>query len=148
MLRSGHGRARASSAPSTSDEAATAPQSSAESMAAQRTLPAVDDEADFIAAARADPALAVLEGVHALKHALRFGAEVLRIAAPDPEQVLALAAQVAPDPDLRGRIERAALGRRAHHPGVAAVARRPPPVTALPPGLVVLLEDPRHLGNI
>ncbi len=108
----------------------------------------MQDEADFIAAARADPALVVLEGVHALKHALRFGAEVLRIAAPDPDAVLALAARVAPDLELEGRIERAALGRRAHHTGVAAVARRPPPPAALPPGRVVLLEDPRHLGNV
>jgi TrmH family RNA methyltransferase len=117
-------------------------------MPAQRTLTAVEDEAGFIAAARADPALAVLEGVHALKHALRFGAEVLRIAAPDPDAVLALAARVAPDLELEGRIERAPLGRRAHHTGVVAVARRPPPTAALPAGRVVLLEDPRHLGNL
>ena len=107
------------------------------------------DEADFLTAARADPALVVLEGVHALKHALRFGADVVRIAAPEPERVLALAARVAPDLDLRGRIEVAALGPRAHHTGVAAVARRPPfDPGALPAGRVVLLEDPRHLGNV
>ena len=93
----------------------------------------MEDEAGFIAAARADPALAVLEGLHALKHALRFGADVLRIAAPDPDAVLALAARVAPDLELGGRVERAPLGRRAHHTGVAAVARRPSPPAALPP---------------
>jgi TrmH family RNA methyltransferase len=113
-----------------------------------RCLP-VETEADFLAAARADPALAVLEGVHALKHALRFGADVLRIAAPEPDRVLALLAQVAPDVDVRGRIECAPLGRRAHHTGVAAVARRPPfDPAALPAGRVVLLEDPRRLGNV
>ncbi len=108
----------------------------------------MEDEAGFIAAARADPALAVLEGLHALKHALRFGADVLRIAAPDPDAVLALAARVAPDLELGGRVERAPLGRRAHHTGVAAVARRPSPPAALPAGRIVLLEDPRHLGNL
>jgi TrmH family RNA methyltransferase len=109
----------------------------------------VGDEADFLTAARADPALAVLEGVHALKHALRFGADVLRIAAPDPERVLALAARVAPDLDLGGRIEAAPLGPRPHHTRVAAVARRPPfDAAALPAGRIVLLEDPRHLGNV
>ena len=109
----------------------------------------MDTEADFLTAARADPALAVLEGLHALKHALRFGADVLRIAAPDPAATLALAARVAPDLELAGRIERAPLGRRAHHTGVAAIARRPPfDADALPAGRVVLLEDPRHLGNL
>jgi TrmH family RNA methyltransferase len=109
----------------------------------------VDTEADFLTAARADPALAVLEGLHAVKHALRFGADVLRIAAPDPAAALALAARVAPGLELAGRIERAPLGRRAHHTGVAAIARRPPfDPGALPAGRVVLLEDPRHLGNL
>jgi RNA methyltransferase, TrmH family len=109
----------------------------------------VGDEADFLTAARADPALVVLEGVHALKHALRFGADILRVAAPEPDRVIALAARVAPDLDLRGRIEVAPLGPRAHHTGVAAVARRPPfDRGALPAGRVVLLEDPRHLGNV
>jgi TrmH family RNA methyltransferase len=108
----------------------------------------VDPEAEFLTAARRDPDVVVLEGLHALKHALRFGADVLRIAGPDPDAVLALAAAVAPDLDLRGRIERGGLGRRAHHTGVAAVARRPPPPKTLPPGAVVLLEDPRHLGNV
>ena len=110
----------------------------------------MEAEAEFLTAARADPDLVVLEGLHALKHAVRFGADVLRIAAPDPDAVLALAAALAPDLDLRGRIERGGLGRRAHHTGVTAVARRPPPpqADALPPGAVVLLEDPRHLGNV
>ena len=132
--RSGHGRPRASTAPRTSDDAAIAPQNVAESMRGSvRSIP-VDTEADFLTAARADPALAVLEGLHALKHALRFGAEVLRIAAPDPAATLALAARVAPDLELAGRIERAPLGRRAHHTGVAAIARRPPfDPAALPP---------------
>jgi TrmH family RNA methyltransferase len=110
----------------------------------------VEAEAEFLTAARRDPDVVVLEGLHALKHALRFGADVLRIAGPDPDAVLALAAAVAPDLDLRGRIERGGLGRRGHHTGVAAVARRPAPPAAgaLPPGAVVLLEDPRHLGNV
>ena len=34
--------------------------------------------------ARRDPGLVVLEGFHAVKHALRFGAEVVRLVAPDP----------------------------------------------------------------
>jgi TrmH family RNA methyltransferase len=41
----------------------------------------------------------------------------------------------------------ALLGPDAHHTGVLAVARRPAP-RAPGPGRVVLLEDPRHLGNV
>ena len=47
--------------------------------------------------ARRDPHLAVLEGFHALKHALRFGAEVLEAVAADPVQLRELAAELAPD---------------------------------------------------
>ena len=34
-----------------------------------------------------DPRLAVLEGLHPLKHALRFGAEILYVALADPERL-------------------------------------------------------------
>ena len=47
--------------------------------------------------ARHDGSLAVLEGLHALKHALRFGARVRRAVAPDPARVVALARELAPD---------------------------------------------------
>jgi RNA methyltransferase, TrmH family len=120
-----------------------------------------DPLADRLVAARGDPALAVLEGFHALKHALRFGAAIEVAAAADPPALEALAAELAPD--LAGRF--AALCRpvgrerlrglvpRAPHTEVVAVARRPPAdVAALladpSPAPVVLLEDPRHLGNV
>jgi TrmH family RNA methyltransferase len=96
--------------------------------------------------------LVALEGFHALKHALRFGADVTDIRAADPDAVLALAAELAPDLDLAGRIRRVPpdeLGPRRHHTGVLAFARRPPfDPEALPPGHVVLLEEPRHGGNV
>jgi TrmH family RNA methyltransferase len=47
--------------------------------------------------ARRDPDLAVLEGLHALKHALRFGAQIERVVLTDPERVRALAQTMAPD---------------------------------------------------
>jgi len=53
-------------------------------------------------AARRDPALAVLEGFHALKHALRFGAEVEEVLAADAGELEELASQLAPD--LRGSL--------------------------------------------
>ena len=48
-------------------------------------------------AARAGREEAVLEGFHALKHALRFGADVRLVAAADPEALERLATALAPD---------------------------------------------------
>jgi TrmH family RNA methyltransferase len=110
--------------------------------------------ADRVAAAFADDRLVRLEGFHALKHALRFGAEIVAAATGDAAALDALAERLAPD--VRERIaaivvERplAPLVARPPHTGVVAVARRPPfevPPAGGPP--VVLLEDPRHLGNV
>jgi TrmH family RNA methyltransferase len=111
----------------------------------------VTDVERLLAAARVDPELVVLEGFHALKHALRFGADVLAAGTADPGGLAALAAELAPELDL-GRVETvapAALGARPHHTRVVAVARRPAfDARSLPRGRIVLLEDPRHLGNV
>jgi RNA methyltransferase, TrmH family len=111
----------------------------------------VTDVEALLTAARADPDLVVLEGFHALKHALRFGADVLTAATADPHGLTALATELAPDLDLR-RVETvaaAALGPRPHHTRVVAVARRPAfDAGSLSAGRAVLLEDPRHLGNV
>ncbi|HWX44680.1 MAG TPA: RNA methyltransferase [Solirubrobacteraceae bacterium] len=111
--------------------------------------------------ARRDPTLAVLEGLHALKHALRFGAEVLSVAIAEPERVRELAEALAPDvlewiladahavpPELF-----AALAPQAPSTGVIAIARRPrvevEDLLADPrPAPIVLLERPRDLGNL
>jgi TrmH family RNA methyltransferase len=111
--------------------------------------------------AREDPTVAVLEGFHPIKHALRFGAEVLEVAAVDPGEVAALADRLAPDVrgELAGRVRGvdpetfAALVPAPPPTAVAALARRPPDVleslVAAPgPGPVVLLDEPRHLGNL
>src|SRR5437868_4389063 len=47
--------------------------------------------------ARRDRSLAVLEGFHPLKHALRFGANVLDVACSDPAELERLARLLAPD---------------------------------------------------
>jgi len=111
--------------------------------------------------ARRDPELTVVEGFHALKHALRFGAELVEAVAVDPEALERLAAELAPDlaGRLSGRVERieagelAALAPLVPRTGVIAIARRPPfdlaAVLADPrPAPVVLLEQPRNMGNI
>ncbi|HSS32243.1 MAG TPA: TrmH family RNA methyltransferase, partial [Solirubrobacterales bacterium] len=111
--------------------------------------------------ARRDPRLAVLEGFHALKHALRFGAEVQEAVATDREQLRELAAELAPD--LGGTLADrttpvapevlAELVPQAPRTGVVAIARRPEvevaAVLAAPrPAPLVLLEDPRTMGNM
>jgi TrmH family RNA methyltransferase len=112
-------------------------------------------------AARRDRTLAVVEGFHALKHALRFGAELTEAVAVDPDELERLAAKLAPD--LEGRlagiaepIDEETLGRLVPLPprtGVVAIARRPPvdlaTVLADPdPAPAVLLEQPSNMGNI
>jgi TrmH family RNA methyltransferase len=111
--------------------------------------------------ARRDPTLAVLEGLHPLKHALRFDADVLEIVTRDAAELERLAAALAPDLTavLRARareiepdvFER--LAPLAPSTGVIALARRPlvDPTAVLGErrsAPVILLEDPRDLGNM
>lgn len=108
-------------------------------------------------AARTDRRLAVLEGLHALKHAMRFGAEIEHAATADRQRLADLAARLAPDLAARlATVEElppelfAQLAPTPPPTGVLAIARRPDfAVSALPAeGPVVLLEDPGDLGNI
>jgi RNA methyltransferase, TrmH family len=111
--------------------------------------------------ARRDPTLAVLEGLHPLKHALRFDAHVLEALTRDAAALARLTEQLAPD--LGERL--AALAREidpavfaqlaplAPATGVIALARRPlvDPTAVLADARaapIVLLEDPRDLGNL
>lgn len=111
--------------------------------------------------ARRDPELTVVEGFHALKHALRFGAELVEAVAVDPPGLERLAAELAPElsGELASRVERvdaetlAGLVPLVPRTGVVAIARRPAvdvaAVLAEPePRPVVLLEQPRNMGNI
>ncbi|HUB74754.1 MAG TPA: TrmH family RNA methyltransferase [Solirubrobacteraceae bacterium] len=111
--------------------------------------------------ARRDARLAVLEGLHPLKHALRFHAEVLEAVTPDAAGLARLAAELAPDlletlPRLVREIDRdvfAQLSPLAPSTGVMALAQRPAvDVRALldepRDAPLVLLEDPRDLGNL
>ncbi|MGH2910619.1 MAG: TrmH family RNA methyltransferase [Solirubrobacteraceae bacterium] len=106
-----------------------------------------------VSRARRTRTLVVLEGFHAVKHAVRFGGEILGAWAAEPDELEALRARLAPD--VRIPLEVVALeALKAVVPRgqIVAVARRPDqpdPATVLAgPGHVVLLEDPRHLGNL
>jgi RNA methyltransferase, TrmH family len=111
--------------------------------------------------ARRDPELTVVEGFHALKHALRFGAELVEAVAVDPAALEAMAAELAPDLEgqLGGLAETvdketlADLVPLVPHTGVVAIARRPRVDAAAAladpaPAPAVLLEQPRNMGNI
>jgi TrmH family RNA methyltransferase len=111
--------------------------------------------------ARRDRSLAVLEGFHPLKHALRFGATVLEVVTVDAAELERLAAELAPDLSARLRaiarqIEPSVFEQLAPltpSTGVMALAERPAvdPAGVLAdrrPLPVVLLEDPRDLGNM
>ena len=111
--------------------------------------------------ARRDPALAVLEGFHPVKHALRFGANVLELVTPDAARLERLAVELAPESsarmlELAREIDPAVFERLAPlapSTGAIALAERasvdPHALLAdTRPAPVVLLEDPRDLGNI
>jgi tRNA G18 (ribose-2'-O)-methylase SpoU len=104
----------------------------------------------------------LLDGFHALKHALRFGAEVPVAVTADRAAALALADELAPDvrPALAGllaEVEHAAyasLVPRPHPTAVAALAVRPSRAAHLArlahsprTAPVVVLDQPRNLGN-
>ncbi|HEY4897265.1 MAG TPA: TrmH family RNA methyltransferase [Solirubrobacteraceae bacterium] len=111
--------------------------------------------------ARRDPSLAVLEGLHPLKHALRFGCRPEMILTPDLAELDRLAALLAPD--LREQLATGAreidagvfaeLAPLAPSTGVIALAERPAVDVAAVladrrAAPIVLLEDPRDLGNM
>ena len=103
----------------------------------------------------------MLEGFHALKHALRFGAEVTEAVCSDPEGLRTLASELAPDladalPAKVTPVEADLIARlvpQAPRTGVVAIARRPEVDLAAAladprPAPIVLLEDPRTMGNM
>lgn len=96
-----------------------------------------------------------IDGFHALKHALRFGAAVFGAMTSDLPKLLEMARVLAPD--LLGWIDLhvievplqvlRAQTDQLHSSNVVAWAAKPA-YSAPPPGPAVLLEDPRHLGNL
>ena len=92
-----------------------------------------------------------LEGFHAVKHALRFAPGLVQtIIVTDRASAAALADRLAPDVKAL-LLARATVGPVAHPTGVAGVADRParddaPLAKRRSP--LVLLDDPRHPGNV
>ncbi|MFC1410282.1 TrmH family RNA methyltransferase [Streptacidiphilus sp. N1-12] len=111
----------------------------------------------------AAPGSVLLDGFHALKHALRFDAAVELVLTSDRAAVAALARELAPD--VADRIDALAvqvpaealkqLVPRIHPTGIAALAARPDRAANLAAlaaqprrAPVVVLDNPRNLGNI
>lgn len=103
--------------------------------------------------------LVLLEGVHALKHAIRFGAELRHAWSPDPDRLRSLLAALAPDVVVPVPVEVITEDAwdRATHGGLPspclAVADRPDvdaAAVAASPGSapLVFLDHPTHLGNL
>jgi TrmH family RNA methyltransferase len=105
----------------------------------------------------------LLDGFHALKHALRFDADVTCVLTADRAAVAGLARELAPD--VAARIDALAvqvpsallkeLVPRPHPTGIAALATRPDRASHLAAlarqprtAPVVVLDNPRNLGNI
>ena len=121
----------------------------------------MDEQTDGIARWRtyADEGV-LLDGFHALKHALRFGARVPVAVARDREAALALARELAPDltgtlDGLLQQVSDRTLGTlvpRPHPTGVAGLAL--PPRDRTERALrergapLVVLDNPRNLGNV
>ncbi|MFI6543315.1 TrmH family RNA methyltransferase [Streptomyces prunicolor] len=104
----------------------------------------------------------LLDGFHALKHALRFGAEVPLAVTTDREAALTLAAELAPD--VRDTLDALltevpentyrSFVPRPHPTAVAALAVRPAREANLQKlahtprsAPVIVLDNPRNLGN-
>jgi TrmH family RNA methyltransferase len=111
--------------------------------------------------ARRDRSLAVLEGFHAIKHALRFGARMLEVVCTDPAELDRMSALLAPDLGAQLRTLRRSvapsvfeqLAPLAPATGVIGLAERRSADAATilsdeRPAPVILLEDPRDLGNM
>ena len=104
--------------------------------------------------------LVTLDGFHAVKHAVRFGADIVDIVAVGTawqEMAATLASDVAAELEGRVRIvetvEFERVSPRRHPTGIAAVARRPsyavnPAADTARTAPAILLENPRRLGNV
>ena len=106
--------------------------------------------------ARRNPSLVVLEGFHAVKHAVRFGAEMVSVVTVDVAEVALYAARLAPE--VEGRLLELCeevpsevfgeLVPRPPHTGIVAIARRPAPGGLRDGAPAVVLEAPQDLGNV
>jgi TrmH family RNA methyltransferase len=105
--------------------------------------------------------LVILDGFHAVKHALRFGADVVDVMALPGSDWRVVARELAPDvlDELERRVREAPVSEfrqyspQQHPTGIVALALRPvykvaPEQDGARRAPAVLLENPRRLGNV
>ena len=116
---------------------------------------------DHCRQARRDPRVAMIEGLHGLKHALRFDADIKAAWTDDLDALINLAMTLAPDildrlPSLVKSVSTAAFAELSPRPidtGVLALACRPECdevdlAAHLEKAPSIWLEHPSHLGNV
>jgi TrmH family RNA methyltransferase len=113
---------------------------------------------DLFQKAKSDSGLAVIEGVQALKHAVRFKAEIIHIATSNIDELKFLIEELAPDVydsvmSTVTNVDEATfvkLSQKNHRTKVVALARRrlytPADISTEKP--ILFLEDPKDLENI
>lgn len=117
---------------------------------------ATEDLRERFARARSDASLTILEGFHALKHAVRFDAEIGDVVTPDLAAVMALADELAPD--LADFVAANAVeiprerfseltARPPASPVLSTAATRRAELRGID-GTAVVLYEPRHAGNV
>ncbi len=103
-----------------------------------------------------------IQGFHSVKHSTRFGADIQRVVTTNRASAINMATELAPDliesmetADEISASQFEQLMGGGHPTGVGALASRPDPPSVAEflelvrgDAPVVLLEDPRHLGNI
>ena len=147
------GTAMPTATPARASRSSTTTASSSEHRAQVERETRVSMELADISRARRSREFVVLEGFHAIKHATRFGGEIVGAWTANPEELEKLRQRLAPDLEIRAEVvDHEALKAVVPRAQVVAVARRPVQTDAdtvlAGPGHVVLLEDPRHLGNL
>ena len=108
-----------------------------------------------------DPDIVILDGFHALKHALRFGGEIVDMMMLPDSNWRAVATELAPDvlSPIQKRLrvvtetEFRIYSPKLHPTRIVALARRPnyatnPELNTARKAPAVLLENPRRLGNV
>ncbi len=99
--------------------------------------------------------LAIVEGLHAIKHALRFNAKAEHILVNNKGEVMALSKKLCPD--ISDQLEGVAtemgedfnkLTSSIIRTGILGIFRKPPTSPKAINGSCVLLDDPRDLDNI
>ncbi len=99
----------------------------------------------------------VIEGVHAFKHAMRFGAEIIDAVTSNKKEVMDLMNKIATVDDVEN-VEKYAteideklfknITTDSLRTGITALAKKPNKKDVSEQGLIVFLENPRNIDNV